>query len=489
MLNFSRLNGSQVPENCSFAPEDLPSNGCPSSEWGKIQQYLDLTTHSVPKEYLQTYRFNIGTDEMELYGKVSQRQLYTGQNPAYSRQRAPQGGTTQHVAVADALTTTGALWFMGLTNVTVTSGHGSPLSDQSDAIHTLSGESYQPLSEAICAADIIRDGNDSRPVAFPLLYTANDPSKWNANITLSENFSVPAILYSDISRAEIVSTAGSLSQHRLRWVELPQESFNGSSIGAIILLPQSSSNSSSLTRLPQNIVLCNIAAGWGTTTLQMHTSGGSTSSITSRITGDEGIPGSANPEPNYLPTGSAEDITWQLSWQYPEYPQRPINVTRDWAQYLNPTVKSLQTSVFDLIMQKSLVMQGPESLSFTTVKIGSTLTAMMANGLARISFESTLQGSPRSIVSRDGTSWIDGSYWLSGKGNVFEVDPDESKDWVKLHVNSTLQGYAYNAENASSRVAIAMLTMYCVLAGAHLLYSGISGNLHCLAPIIHEFAG
>ena len=481
MLNFSRLNGSQVPEKCSFAQEGLPSNGCPSSEWEKIQQHLDLNTHSVPQEYLQTYRFDIATDEMELYGKVSQRQLYSGQDPAYDLHIAPVIASTQHVAVADALTTTGALWYMGLTNITVTSGHGSPLYDQSDAIHTLSGESYQPLSEAVCTPDIIRDGNDSRPVAFPLLYNANSPSNWNANITLFDNFSVPAILYPDISRAEIVSTAGSSSQYRLRWVQLPQESFNGSSIGAIILLPQSSSNSSSPTRLPQNIVLCNIAAGWGTTTLQMHSSGGATSSITSRITSNESIPGAANPKKSFLTTGSSEDIDWQFNWHYPEYPQRPINVTRDWAQYLNPTVKSLKTSVFDLMMQECLVLQGPELLPFITANIGTTLTAMMANGLARISFESTLQGSPRSIVSRDGTSWIDGNYWLSGKDDVFMVDSDESKDWVKFHVNSTVQGYGYSTENASSRIAIAILTMYCILAGAHLLYSGISGNLHCLA--------
>ena len=67
-----------MPENCLFAQEGIPSNGCPSSEWGKIQQYLDLITHSVPQEYLQTYGFTLGTDEMELYGKVSQRQLYSG---------------------------------------------------------------------------------------------------------------------------------------------------------------------------------------------------------------------------------------------------------------------------------------------------------------------------------------------------------------------------------------------------------------------------
>ena len=417
---------------------------------------------------------------MELYGKSSQRQLYSGQDDTRDTHIAPCIATTQHVAVADALTTTGALWFTGLNNITVTSGHGSPLSDQSDAVHTLSGQSYQPLSQATCAADVIRDGNDNRPVAFPLLYNSNDPSKTNANITPSDNFSVPATLYPGISRAEIVSTTGALSQYRLRWVELPQELFNGSSIGAVILLPQSSSNSSSLTSLPQNIVLCNLAAGWGTTNLRMHTFGGATSSIASDVVTFGASPGSVNIKGNVF-LDSTETADQEFAWNYQEYPQRPINVTRDWAQYLNPIVQSANRSVFDLIMHESAVLQGPGSSLATALSVSRTLTAMMANGLSRIGFECTLQGSPRSIVSRDGTSWIDGSYWLSGKGNVFKVDPDESKDWVKLHVNSTLQGYAYNTENTSSRFAIAVLTIYCIIAIAHLLYSGISGNLHCLA--------
>ena len=477
MLKFRRVDGSQVPENCSFAPEGLLSNGCPSSEWEKIQQNLELAAHSLPQKYVQTYKLAIGTFEMELYGKTSQRQLYIGMNDAYDFHIDPHWATTSHVAVADALITTGALWYVGLNNITATPGRGSPLAIQSDAIHRLSGESYQPFSQGVCAADIIQDDTDTRPLAFPILYSVNDPSETNANISLPDNFSVPAILYPGISRTEILSTAGSLSQYRLRWVELP-EKFNGSSIGAVILLPQSSSTSSFLPSLPQNILLCNLAAGWGTTTLQMHTAAGATSSVASDTTQDDAVPFSSDVD-KQLPTQS-ENTDYMFSWGQ-GYPQRPINVTQDWAQYLNPTVKTANRSVFDIIMQQHIVLQGPESYFAIALSATNTLAAMIANGLARIGFESTLQGSPKSILSRDGTSWIDGNYWLSGKDNVFQVNPNESKDWVKLHVNSTVQGYAYNTESTSSRFAIAILTMYCIIAIAHLLYSGISGSLHCLA--------
>ena len=62
----------------------------------------------------------------------------------------------------------------------------------------------------------------------------------------------------------------------------------------------------------------------------------------------------------------------------------------------------------------------------------------MANGLARTGFENIFTGSPKTLSSLDGTSWIDGNYWLSGKGGVLDVDPNEDRDWVKFHVNSTL---------------------------------------------------
>ena len=472
MLIFSRVDGSRVPENCLFAPEGSVSNGCPSSEWGKLQQSFGLSSNSLPGNYQETYHITMLPSEMELYGKSSQRQLAVAVDADYDPRLAPMIATTQQVAITDALTTTGALWFMGLNNITATVGHGLPLYDQSDALHTLSGQSYQPFSAAICAADVIRDDTDTRPIAFPLLYKANDPSKSNANITSPDNFSVPAILYPGISRADLVSTAGSLSQYRLRWVELPQDLFNGSSIGAVISLPQPAS-------LPQKIILCNLAAGWGTTISQIHTFGGAISSTSSEVS-TEDFDSDLGSQISEIPTGSTENVNHEVFWRYREYPQRPINVTRDWAHYLNPTVQSANKSVFDLIMQQS-VLQGPDQLLGTVTSASQALTSMVANGLASVGFESKLQGSPRSMISHDGTSWIDGNYWLSGKGNVFTVDPEESKNWVKLHVNSTLQGYAYSTEDTSSRVAIAVLTMYCIIAIAHLLYSGISGSLHCLA--------
>ena len=58
---------------------------------------------------------------------------------------------------------------------------------------------------------------------------------------------------------------------------------------------------------------------------------------------------------------------------------------------------------------------------------------------------------------------------------MFEVDPSDSKDWIKFHVSSVFQGYAYSARGTIPKLAICLLSIYCAFAIAHILYAGISG--------------
>ena len=424
----------------------------------------------VPLEYQLTYGLSLVPLTNGISGKSSQRQLYQGYvSDSKTSLVIPYIGTTQQAAVADALTTTSSYWFLALYNVTATGDHGSSLSEQSNSIHTLTGDNYQPFSLGACLPDSILNDSDTRPLALPLLQDANDPATANVNITLQNGHVRKAIDFPGLSRADIMSNPGNSSQYRLQWVELPQPHFNGSSIGAIVMLPRPVSN---LTA-PQDIVLCNFAAGWGTTTLQMQQFASGVSRVSSQIP-EEFM--AANSNDQATPENTPENTDNVENWKYNQFPQRPTNITQEWAQYLNPIVRSANRSVFDLIMQETPSFADPDASYSPTINTNNVLVGLIANGLARIGFESTLQGSPKSVESVDGTSWIDGNYWLSGKGNMFEVDPAHSKDWLKFHVNSTLEGYAYNTETVAPRVAIGVMTLYCIIALAHLFYSGISGT-------------
>lgn len=60
---------------------------------------------------------------------------------------------------------------------------------------------------------------------------------------------------------------------------------------------------------------------------------------------------------------------------------------------------------------------------------------------------------------------------------MFIVDPEESKDWVKFRVYSTIDGYAYNVRGTPPKVAIAFLLTYCIIALSHIVYAEVSDKI------------
>ncbi|MDI1492721.1 MAG: hypothetical protein OHK93_004503 [Ramalina farinacea] len=229
-------------------PDDIyPSlNGCPSSEWETIQQYLAAFKYYIPAEYDKTYEEVEGPNAITLSGSSSQRLLMSQEDVAHDGRMAPVFSTTPMAAVADALVTTSGLWSLSLANVTAQTGHGAPLSDQSDATQSLSGDSLQGFTAGICVPDLIFNKTDNSPLALPLLYYANDPSLVDSNITY-DNFTSPMIMHPSLTRDQILENASNESQYFIQWISTPKEKFNGSSIGAAILLPQSQNPSQEQT--------------------------------------------------------------------------------------------------------------------------------------------------------------------------------------------------------------------------------------------------
>ena len=68
---------------------------------------------------------------------------------------------------------------------------------------------------------------------------------------------------------------------------------------------------------------------------------------------------------------------------------------------------------------------------------------------------------------------LDGDRWFNGKGDAFDVDP--AQGWVKLRVFSAFEGFSYNTRGTTPKIAICILLTYCVVAFAHVLYSGFTG--------------
>ena len=432
------------------------SNACPASEWYAVRDYLSDMKNSFPRSIEDRYKVAIG-----LYDP-----LFHGQNSARYMQRAtvtngvlwPKTTTIQQAVVTDALTEAGGLWFLSLTNVTADTGHGSPLSDQSNAAHTVETNYSQPYAAAICYPKRIEAGSENESVRIPIFTYMLNQTNAGTQYQDSPFGNIPVNYHPDISYSQLLNASGNTQDYRLQWIELPDSLFKGSSIGAAVLYPSSGPGND------QDLILCNIAAAWGPSSLTVKIGYPSTESVQSEFRHNDE---SQKPEPigqNNVPSAQQNPPAFG-DGSYLQSPQGSINISSTWAEYLNPSVEMLNTSLFSALMEFTVLPKSEPSAAETIFSL------LAVNGLARTGWGSGLQGNIR--TTSDGQ--LDGNYWLSGKGDVFEIDPAESQDWVTLRMDSTLEGYAYNTLTTPPRIAIAILTMYCVLALGHFLFSGITG--------------
>ena len=420
-------------------------------------------------------------DQVQVTGKASIRQLQITRElwkPFMNSDSYTAVATTQQAAVADALIATGDLWGFEMASVS-TGGHGVPL-ERLDAVHHIDTNYYQPYTIGSCANDTIQGFNDERPVTFPI-----PPGVLPGDLPLqnvdNSSLSYPGFIFDNLTRAEILRTGGPAWENRLRWIELPQVPFNGSAIGAVVLLPLQDSQ----PRGPQDqdILLCVLGAGWGPSTLNTSTQEFGSTHVRSSISNAKSVTEEirsvkdTTPDPNLAEAENVATMS-SISFFFPIQPTRPISISLGWSRYLNPIVTDLNTTVFHRLMQSNLTHRPP------SVSAEIILPSLLANALARIGIESSLQGTLKTTTDAGGETEPDGTSWFQGRADAFIVDAEQSKDWVRLKVYSTLLGYAYNTSEAGSKVAVVFLLAYCTLAVGHLCYAGITGKMYLIHVLI-----
>lgn len=449
------MDEKSIPRTCLVIGAEA-SNSCPASEWYSIRDYLSVQSKRRPMAQ-DAYP----PESCQVHGQSSARNLYAGQSQTGGRSLFMHSATTQQAVVADALTDIGALWFMGLVNLTANAGHGSPLSDQSNAEHGIKGNYSQPYSISACVTTRAKaNASTSRPVALPLIPATNLPAMATKNITVGSALGtvntqfteVPGLRWSKLLEPDE-------NDYRLQWIELSKDVFPGSSVGAAVILPWSQ------TRPLRKTILCNLAAVWAPSSLVIETEGGGVSTTESTPLGN-GISSLSAP---IRKTRVPEAQLNPPSLHSFEPPYRLINISESWAQYLNPSIEHLNTSLINVLMQS-------DSAANKHLFASQILSMLTVNGLGRTGWGSSLQGEVKT-KELDGERIVDGNYWVSGKGDVFNVDPTESQHWLTLRVDSTLEGFAYNTLTSPPRIAIAILMVYCVIVVGHSLYSGITGEL------------
>ncbi|KAL8933569.1 MAG: hypothetical protein Q9216_006304, partial [Gyalolechia sp. 2 TL-2023] len=448
----SRLDGSMIPSYCSQAPN--VSNICPSSEWQSISDYLSLANGILPPAFRGP--FSVSPYSVQLTGQGSLRQLviqrHVYENQSIPYDQAAAQATTQQGAVADALSATSSLWDMAIQY------SDSAFFDQRDAVQSIMADNYQPYTLASCGADIIEDEADDRPVAFPIPPGSTLDMLNGADITDSM-LQMLAIPHPSLNRSEILETPGSKSAYRVKWVELPEDPFHGSAIGAVILQPTTNSS--------QGILLCNIAAGWGSSSMNMSSS--PAASGTDWASSSIYDPDGTLPQANDYSQRVAESV---LTFNLPLFPQKPINISTTWAEHLDPQIPTLNTTVMDALMTRKMARK-PDTTSANII-----LAGLVANGLSRTGFNAQLQGDLRTVFNPQVNATLpDGDYWFSNSGDIFTFDPtsDEEKNYLKLRVDSSVEGYAFSLRGLAPKLTAAVLLLYCALVIAHFAYAAVSG--------------
>lgn len=144
----------------------------------------------------------------------------------------------------------------------------------------------------------------------------------------------------------------------MKFVELPQDLFNDSGIGAVVLHPKDPATQK------LDIIVCTLAAGWGTSLLRV--------SRPAFDIGLEEVVSVANKPGSGL--GQGFEDGWDLS----DYPEKRIIISEGWANYLNPSILSLNTTVIHALMSR------PQKIALDyDDKARIVLSGLLANGLAR----------------------------------------------------------------------------------------------------------
>ena len=439
-----------MPSDCSTLSILATAPGiCPASEWQAISTYLRIFSEAVPRS-IPVVGDELGTfpQAAEVTGNSASCQLAL----AVALAGDPLGNatdsiqvsmsTTQQSVVADILVNAASIWAFALENARYP-GHGVSPYDQQAAEHWIHADYYQPYSVANCVRDIIHDTNDTRPVSFPIIpMIGYDPIPSQYQHLAHYIDEVAVLDYPSTSRAQLLGIQGSPSNFRTTWIELSPSYFNVSSVGAIIMLP--SQYTSLAQNSSQDFVVCNLGAGWGASSINV-TYHEATTSATSSMVNSAAVRKSLDITKKKLSQTADADIVinWfqsttdvSIAFGPPFFPNM-MEIKREWAEYLDPQIPSLNSTLIDFMLKeqtRNRTIDYPEDL------VQLMLAPMLANGLARIGYDYQFRGNPRLTNDSNGEAELDGTYWLSGKHDFFTVDPAESQNWVKLRMDSTIEG-------------------------------------------------
>ncbi|KAK4926788.1 hypothetical protein LTR66_016326 [Elasticomyces elasticus] len=351
--------------------------------------------------------------------------------------------TTQQSVIADGLTEVGRLWAYAAHN----SGGRNKFIYRRDALFSTTAP--QPIVQTRCEETVIDFFTTLNTISFPNLATPHCDGDISTCQVIPTSFtsSSNATLLTSVNNALQAGQPPSLM-----WLEDDELKPHNSSIVALAMFPQTANGDRRLYR-------CTIDAVMANSTIQ------STRNSPRLVTG--------------YATEFKDIGTSNTSWSR-------VSVSPSWADLLNPTISTSNTTVFAHTtstagLRDTATPSYPYNYPFI---IESTLTLMVTNGLARTTYNLTLAGSL--LHPFDPSDPWSGGLWqqhmippryLSFNGPQSIFNPSSiPANATKFTMHARVTGYAWSSDGAIQKASMIILSIYIMLAVAHVAYSGISGE-------------
>lgn len=427
----SIVDATSIPSSCNNVTVDTT---CISRDW---QFALDQLLAYWPK---LTDRATM-PESLQINSPESIRLMYTRQTQGLYTSIETLA-TTQMSNLADSLAEVGRLWAIAASELENVSPHRPrKFRYRNDAIYTLQ-DVYQPITTAKCWAH----RNNAQLQAMLSTNTIEFPIA--ASLCNETTSRAPYSIQSEQSAMIAGFLDESATSPDLQFVELPLESFGNNTIGALITLPPSWPGGS-------NLLTCAVDARWTNVTLS------STRNVMKVVTG--------------------QPLDWPGHGLCNSF-LSSINITSEWAQYLNPYIQDSNKTVFHTLVENVIVQASKwkNDNSFFQNLTESILTIMITNGLSRIASSATMQGQLNDCPHND-CNEICGRWCLDMMpkpdqvfghgGNIYNLSgiPDLSK-LSKFTVHVDVNGYAYSMRGATVYLSCVVLISYCLLVGVHFAF-------------------
>lgn len=431
----SFIDASGIPVSCSRVESDALINSCPSSRWRALADSNLLGSGDLSGQPGSNWAANSINDTL----LSSQQAAFEIRNNNSYSTVATCGAeitgvscihtlaTMQQATVSDALVTVEQLW---------TSAAGNSIRDSGARNISHSTQALQPFTAVQCLTDTIFGRNDTTPIYFPNFFNPFGVPNLPQNLS-----------YKGWTKPELANTFRNTTELSVVFVDLVEPEFSPATTGAIVLIPIG-------PKFLWFLQTCHIRSGWGISDVT-----GSGDVLSSYVT--TGSDFSAPPYAEQVRLDSQGNYI-VTPYTFQDFPLKPIRVSSEWASYLNPFVVDFNTTVFNTICNMGVC------------DVERTLGLMMTNGLALTGGSRGLEGNISLVPQGQGVFAVDGGKWLRGE-DIFVIDPEQSKHWVRLEVKTQVMGLVYATIGLPIKLAVVILATYIALALSHFIYACVSG--------------